>query len=126
MARLADAEYLAFPFRVDAGGARVCGRSAHVRQQIEQVLFTTPGERVFRPEFGAGLRRMVFEPNSSDLRELTRKRLVSALADVLQGEVDPRTLLVEVEGEGENLRVLVSYTLAAIGRVETHVITAGG
>ncbi len=36
----------------------------HIREQIEQVLFTDPGERVFRPELGAGMRQLVFEPNT--------------------------------------------------------------
>ena len=39
-------------------------RVRHIREQIEQVLFTDPGERVFRPEFGAGVRRLVFEPST--------------------------------------------------------------
>ncbi len=54
----------------DPGGAqRACTglrhiTVRHIREQIEQVLFTDPGDRVFRPEFGAGVRRLVFEPNS--------------------------------------------------------------
>ena len=40
----------------------------HIRDLIEQVLFTSPGERVMRPDFGAGLLALVFEPNSVELR----------------------------------------------------------
>ncbi len=125
MPRLASPEYLRFPLRVDAGGPRVSGRSRHVREQIEQVLFTDPGERVFRPEFGAGIRTLVFEPNSSALAEVTKKRLVSSLSVALEGEVDPRSLRVEVEGESEKLVVVISYALATIGQTERHEIPVG-
>ncbi|MDY6943666.1 MAG: GPW/gp25 family protein [Pseudomonadota bacterium] len=120
MPRLSDPGYLAFPFRVKADGARTSGRAAHVREQIEQVLFTDPGERVFRPEFGIGVRSLVFEPNNSPLWEVTKKRLLASLAEALHGEVDPRTLVLDVYGEEEKLFVVISYTLAAIGHQESH------
>jgi phage baseplate assembly protein W len=96
-----------------------------VREQIEQVLFTNPGERVFRPEFGAGIRTLVFEPNTSPLWEITRKRLIGSLAEALRGEVDPRTLEVGVTGSGEKLLVVISYTLATLGHAERHEIPVG-
>jgi phage baseplate assembly protein W len=120
MNRLTDPPYLSFPLRIGEHGAETCDRRAHVRQQIEQVLFTNPGERVFRPDFGAGLKQLVFEPNSSVLWELTRKRLSSSLVEALRGEVDPRSLEVEVKGEGEKLLITVSYALAAIGHSERY------
>lgn len=125
MARLSAPVYLKFPFRVGAGGPEVSDRSAHIREQIEQVLFTGPNERVFRPEFGAGVRGLVFEPNSPPLWGLTRKRLIAALAQALEGEVDPRTLTVEVDGEEAELRIVISYTLATIGHTERHEILVG-
>ena len=59
---------LAFPFRPDARGraAQVWG-DRHIRDMIEQVLFTVPGERVNRPDFGCGLLQLVFAPNSEAL-----------------------------------------------------------
>ncbi|MDH3404389.1 MAG: GPW/gp25 family protein [Acidobacteriota bacterium] len=125
MAELGATVYLAFPLRVNADGPATSGRSRHIREQIEQVLFTNPGERVFRPEFGAGVRALVFEPNSTTLWDLTRKRLSASLSEALRGEVDPRTLEIEVEGEGEKLKVLISYTLATIGHSERHEILVG-
>ena len=65
MQHVNDPPYLAFPFRVEKGGPRLSSRSDHIREQIEQVLFTDPYERVFRPEFGAGVRALVFEPNAT-------------------------------------------------------------
>lgn len=129
MPRLPKASYLTFPFRVEATGVATSARSRHVREQIEQVLFTNQHERVFRPEFGAGVRQIIFEPNKPALWELLKKRLTSTLIDVLQGEVDPRSLQVEVDGlEGltgmatETIHVLIRYELAAIGQQEEHLI----
>jgi len=115
---LPDPDYLAFPFRVDSSGPRTSRRAAHVREQIEQVLFTGPRERVFR-DFGAGLRDLVMEPNASALAELTRKRLLSSLAEALRGEVDPKTLEVEVTAEEAKLMVTIRYVLATIGETDS-------
>jgi phage baseplate assembly protein W len=128
MARLTEQSYMAFPFRMRAEGPATSDRARHVREQIEQVLFTAPGERVFRPEFGAGMRNLVFEPGSQALEELTRRRLIASLADALRGEVDPRTLAVEVRVEAEKLHVLISYRLATLGHAEQQrfVLGTGG
>lgn len=123
MPRLTDTTYLTFPFRVEATGPRTATREAHVREQIEQTLFTAPGERVFRHDFGAGVKRLVFEPYTDALRQLTRKRLSAALTDVLRGEVDPKTLDVEVSGQDARLEITVSYRLATINREERHTFT---
>ncbi len=113
--RLIDPPYLAFPLRIGANGGELANRARHVRGQIEQVLFTHSGERVFRPEFGAGLKALVFEPNSSSIWQVTKKRLLSSLAEALRGEVDPKSIEVEVSGTEEKLQIVVSYTLATIG-----------
>ena len=119
MSRLPDPQYLTFPFRVEAGGPRTSGRADHVKEQIMQVIFTASRERIFRPEFGAGLRNLVMEPNSSALAELTRKRLRVSLAEALHGEVDPKTLEVEARVEEERLWITIRYTLATIGKRES-------
>jgi uncharacterized protein len=147
MSRLPSTSYLAFPMRlrdvaegaeptsraVAVDGLETCVRREHVRDLIEQLLFTNPGERVFRPEFGAGLNRLVFEPNAEPMWELTRKRILTALVDILRGEVDPRTIEVEVTGceEGssaitEKLTIIIRYELSAIGASEEHVFSLGG
>ncbi|MFZ5447959.1 MAG: GPW/gp25 family protein [Thermodesulfobacteriota bacterium] len=118
MPRLTDPPYLAFPFRIERNGAKLASRAEHVRQQIEQVLFTNPYERVFRPEFGVGIKKLIFEPNASALWDLTRKRLVASLAEALKGEVDPRSLEINVRAEEEKLFVEISYSLATIGHQE--------
>lgn len=64
---------LDYPFHIDGRG-RVAetGEELHIRQLIEQVLFTAPGERVNRPTFGAGLLRLIFAPASEELQAATR------------------------------------------------------
>jgi len=114
-----------FPLRWGKDGPALSDRREHVREQIEQLLYTDPGERVFRPEFGVGVRTLVFEPNDSALRELTKQRLVASLADALQGEVDPKSLQVSVRTEGEKLIIDVSYALATIGHTEKQEFVIG-
>ena len=125
MPSLSESQYLKFPFSVGVNGAKTSSRSEHVREQIEQVLFTSPKERVFRPEFGVGVRRLVFEPNNASLRNTTLKQLNASLADALFGEVDPRTLEIDVSNEQEKLIIHISYVLAAINTQESHTFVLG-
>lgn len=119
MPGLSETQYLKFPFSVSSDGPKTSTRSDHVYQQIEQVLFTSPKERVFRPEFGVGIRRLVFEPNSAALWKITQKQLSTSLADALHGEVDPRTLNIDIKSEDGKLIILISYRLAAINKQES-------
>ena len=116
--QLSSAEFMQFPLAIGEGGAVTSSRREHVREQIEQVLFTHPGERWFRPEFGVGVRALVFEPNASPLWEMTKKRLLASLSDALAGEVNPSTLDVNVTGDQEQLLVTIAYSLATINHTE--------
>lgn len=128
MRGLIDPEYMAYPFRVGPGGVSTSRRLDHVREQIRQVLFTNPAERVFRLEFGAGARRLVFEPNNEALWGLAKQRLAASLGEVLRGEVDPSSLEIERVDEGapETLHIRVAYRLATIDRREEHVFRFPG
>lgn len=126
MPGLSEMQYLKFPFTVSAEGPQNSSRADHVREQIEQVLFTGPKERVFRPEFGVGIRRLVFEPNSSVLWNITHKQLLSSLADALHGEVEPKTLAIDLHRQDSKLIILISYKLAAINRRESQAFTIAG
>ncbi len=67
-----------FPFRFDMSGhTATADNEKHIRDLIEQVLFTSPGERVNRPDFGCGLMQLVFAPNSD--------ALASAVVQTIQG-----------------------------------------
>jgi len=121
--RLPRVEYMSYPFRMGDDGAETSTREDHIRQQVMQVLMTSPGERVFRPEFGFGARQHVFEPNSVHVRELAQSRLYGSLAEALAGEVDPKTLKVEVlapPDAPEKLLVRIAYVVAAIQKHEHH------
>lgn len=115
---LNNADFMGFPFSVSEDGATTCARRQHVRNQIEQVLFTNPGERWFRPEFGVGVRALVFEPNNHVLWEVTKKRLLASLSEALAGEVQPSTLSVTVRGDEASLFIDIGYTLATINHSE--------
>jgi hypothetical protein len=116
--RLNNRDYLRFPLQIGEQGGAISSRHQHVREQIEQILFTNPGERWYRPDFGIGARALVFEPNSSPFWELVKKRLLATLAEALKGEVLPESLAVEVRGENEKLLILISYQLAALQHSE--------
>jgi len=93
----------------------------HIRDLIEQVLFTSPGERVNRPEFGTGLMQLVFAPNSAELAAATESLVQGALQRWL-GEV----ILVEavqVESEESTLRVTVRYQIRRNGQRQTQQFT---
>jgi Bacteriophage baseplate protein W len=124
--RLPHTCYMTFPFRITANGSETSTRVAHIREQIMQVLFTSPGERVFRPEFGFGARQHVFEPNAVQLWKEAQSRLHGSLTEALAGEVDPKSLKIEVGAPKENpeqLLVKISYVLAALQKGESHEFT---
>jgi hypothetical protein len=115
---------IAFPFRIDPHGATATANYPdHVRQLIERVLFTTPGERVNHPDFGAGLLQLVFAPNSSELAMAVR---LSAQASLQQWLGDVITVNdLEVTSVDSTITVQVSYTLLATGENVTDVLIGG-
>ncbi len=99
---------IAYPFHV---GGR--GRSAeanvddHIRQLIEQVLFTAPGERVNRPDFGTGLLQLVFGPNSPEVATATEAMVQGALQQWLGDRIQVQA--VKVKSVESTLEVIVRY-----------------
>ena len=72
---------VAYPYRIDSRGRTArADHDDHLLELIEQVLFTSPGERVNRPEFGAGLMQLVFAPNSDLLATAIQASVQAALA----------------------------------------------
>jgi hypothetical protein len=124
--RLNNPDYMKFPMQIGENGVVTSNRQRHVREQIEQVLFTDAGERWYRPEFGAGVRALVFEPNSPALWEIAKKRLSASLNEALAGEVAPASLEVNVTGEGEKLLITIAYTLATLNHSEQLEFVVGG
>jgi phage baseplate assembly protein W len=106
---------LDFPFRIAADGrAATTDGDDRVRDMIEQVLFTDPGERVNRPEFGCGLSRLVFEPVGAERAAATRFLVQGQLEEVLGELIDVESVTVEaVDGR---LTVAVAYARRDDGR----------
>jgi uncharacterized protein len=97
-----------FPFHIDGRGrAATTAADDHIRDMISQVLFTSPGERVNRPDFGCGLRSLVFMPNSFALAAATQALVKSSLQKWLEREIQVEQ--VEVEAVEEQLIVKVVY-----------------
>ncbi|MEP6899853.1 MAG: GPW/gp25 family protein [Rhodanobacter sp.] len=103
-----------FPFRFDhRGRSAEAGDDDHVREMIEQLLFTSPGERVNRPDFGSGLLQLVFAPNSQELAAALQFTVQAALQRWLGDVIDVGALAVS--SEDSTLRVDLSYIVRASG-----------
>jgi phage baseplate assembly protein W len=97
-----------FPFHFDGrGGTATATEDDHIRDMIEQFLFTNPGERVNRPDFGAGLLQLVFAPNSPELAATLQFTIQAGLQRWLGDLVEIRKL--EVTSEETTLRVEIDY-----------------
>lgn len=99
-----------YPFHLDSRGrTATTDPNDHIRDLIEQVLFTAPGERVNRPTFGSGLLQMIFAPNSDELATATQflvqGSLQQWLGDLIQVEA------VQVNSLESTLEVTVVYTI---------------
>ena len=115
-----------FPFSISNQGSAVSNKAQHIRQQIEQILFTNPHERWYRPEFGIGVKTLVFEPNNSALWDLVKQRLLTTLAESLKADVLPASLDVDVQGENEKLKIIIRYEIAALQHAEKLAFTLDG
>jgi phage baseplate assembly protein W len=117
---------LDYPFHFSGNGrTATTSASDHIRDLIEQVLLTSPGERVMRPDFGAGLLRLVFETNSTTLAATTQFVAQSALQQHLSHLIAVDA--VTVEHLDATLQVAIRYVVLADGSVqETTLRVPGG
>lgn len=116
---------IAFPYRIDARGrtAAATDHAAHVRDLVEQVLFTSPGERVNRPDFGCGLLDLVFGANGPELAAAVEMTAQAALQRWLGDLLTVESLSVTAEESA--LRVSVDYRLTATGQSQRVLIDGG-
>lgn len=97
-----------FPFDFDGRGRTASASDEeHVRDMIEQVLFTSPGERVNRPDFGSGLLQLVFAPNSPELAATLQFTMQAALQQWLGDVIEVQDL--EVTSDDAKLYVVLKY-----------------
>jgi phage baseplate assembly protein W len=103
-----------FPFAINEKLGRLAQENdyeQYIKQLIRQVLFTAQGERINRPDFGAGIRRLVFAPNSPATASLAQTLIFQALTRWLGTLI--RTESVEAEAVGERLNITIGYTILA-------------
>ena len=109
------------PIAVDAALGRIAVErdyAEHVKQMMLQVLLTSPGERPHRPDFGCGLRRMLFAPNDPTAATLTQVTVYQALTRWLGSVIEVGS--VEVRAFESTLEVSISYVLKA--RMERRIL----
>jgi|HubBroStandDraft_2_1064218.scaffolds.fasta_scaffold18337_4 phage baseplate assembly protein W len=108
----------AFPFRIDTSSQQTAqaAYAAHVDQMVRQLLLTDPGERVDLPQFGCGLRSLVFAPDSDALAATVKLRVIQGLNQWLAGIVNVVDVTTGADPGGPpltpgTLQVTVTYTL---------------
>lgn len=112
---------LRFPFAVDVGGGRIAEEGdydAYVRGLIRQVLLTAPGERVNRPDFGAGIRRMVFSVNDTSVASLAETYVFDALTRWLSTVIR----VDEVKARSEESKLFITVRYFVLRRGESRVL----
>jgi len=108
-----------FPYRIGPdGGTEGADLDAHIEQLIALVLFTAPGERVNRPDFGSGVRQLLFTENAPELATALQHLVQGSLQRFLADLIEVRG--VAVAAEESTLSVLVQYQ--AIGSSETRTV----
>ena len=114
-----------FPYSFGTNG-RTAGTSDddHIRDLIQQVLFTAPGERVNRPDFGSGLLRLVFAPNSDELAAATQFLVQGALQQWLGDLIEVND--VTVDNSDSSLFVEVNYTVRRTQQRDVARFNRGG
>jgi phage baseplate assembly protein W len=103
-----------YPIAIDAGHGKLAEETdypSHVEQLMMQVLMTAPGERVNLPDFGCGIRQMVFAPNSEASASLAQVSVYEALNRWLSSVIEVSQ--VEVQAENATLRINIAYILKA-------------
>jgi uncharacterized protein len=107
-----------YPFHFDSRGRTAgVGDDAHIRDMIEQLIFTNPGERVNRPDFGSGVLQLIFAPNSPELAAALQFTLQAALQRWLGDLIDLQAL--EVASQDSTLIVDIQYIVRRSNQSQT-------
>jgi uncharacterized protein len=111
-----------FPFHVDSRGrSATTGDDDHVRDMIEELLFTSHGERVNRPDFGSGLLQMVFAPNNPELAATMQVTLQAAIQQWLGDIVEIQSL--DVQSSDATLSVALTYRVRRTNEQQSATFT---
>lgn len=111
-----------FPFHFDSRG-RTAGtdEADHIRDMIEQLIFTNPGERVNRPDFGSGLLQLIFAPNSPELAATVQFTVQAALQRWLGDVIELRN--IEARAVDSSLSLEISYAIRRTNEEQTATFT---
>lgn len=109
--------YLAYPYAIVESGTAMTDSQGNIRDMIELVLFTVPGERVNRPEFGCGVERLVFSPNSEEVANSVGYMVQSNLQRELGDHIIVHS--VECHSEDSTLIISVSYSFIDSEKIES-------
>lgn len=111
-----------YPFNFDSRGrTATTDDDEHIRDLLEQLLLTNPGERVNRPDFGSGLLHMVFAPNSPELAATLQMTTQAAIQRWLGDLIELQAL--EVRAEDSKLSLTLKYVVRRTNEFRTAEIT---
>jgi len=114
-----------YPFYFDESGRTASAEDdPHIRNMIEQLLFTSAGERVNRPDFGSGLLQLIFETNSPELAVTLKATIQASLQQWLGDIVEVQTL--EVTSFDSTLRVNLHYKIKRTGETRIEIFEQRG
>jgi uncharacterized protein len=114
-----------FPYQFDGRGrTQEATLQDYVTQLIEQVLFTSPGERVNLPDFGSGLLQLPFAPNSVEMAAATQFAIQGALQKWLANYIKVQSVVASAHDA--ILKVTVTYTLLATDVTQVQTFVYGG
>lgn len=113
-----------FPYQFDGRGRTRDALGDYVRQLVEQVLFTSPGERVNLPDFGSGLLQLPFAPNGAEMAAATQFTVQAALQKWLSNYIKVQSVVAS--SNEATLTVTVSYSLLNTDVTEVQTFVYGG
>jgi phage baseplate assembly protein W len=113
-----------FAYQFDGRGRTMDPQDEYLRQMVEQVLFTSPGERVNMPDFGSGLLQLPFAPNSMELAAATQFSVQGALQKWLSAYI--KIISVTASAQESTITVSVTYAPLNTGVPQVQTFVYGG
>ena len=108
-----------FPYRIDdTGRTAVASADRHIREMIEQILFTRKGERVNRPDFGAGLSELIFSENSPEIAAAAQHMVQGNLHMWMSNEIEIR----DVSAEAQDSKLLLKVVYRRLSDASEHIV----
>ena len=111
-----------FPYQYDYRGKTATSNyEDHIREMIEQILFTSPGERPNRPSFGCGAKQLLFQPNSDEVATTTQFLIQGALQQWMSELIEVQE--IQVENQDASLQITLKYRIRHTQNEKTATFT---